>query len=439
MLTIHKNPVTVREVPPFGININYLRDDDSNRPQARPMATAVSDAGMRFLRYPGGGKSNHVLFFDPPHTNGKPMPLTKPYSDFSKQANMMEFDTFIELCKKTGCQPHVVVGCGLHLNINDTDIDIERFFYNAVEWVRYANVKMGYGVKYWEIGNENWNKKKYNASEFGDIISRFAKAMKEVDPTILIGASGKDEDWWQDFLPKAAADIDFLTISEYACWGYRDYETYAYTTPNMTKTAEEALDCIEKYAPEHKDRLFVAVAEFNARDYAWEFEGCGWYNDNNLGHALANIDMCGQMALNEKIKYGMIWTTRWMHQRQQHDDIFYGFDANNGLMPSTMCLYLWGRFMRKNVLEVTGIPEGLTAFASADERGLTVFLINKRVKETEVKISGFEGINNGAEVKTYLFTGNNPNDLYPEFRQKESSKWGETYTLPPYSCTVLCM
>jgi len=436
MLKINPKPVNMHEVPPFGININYLRDDDSNRPQARPMEVAVKDTGMRFLRYPGGGKSNHVLFFDPPNTNGKAMPLTKTYIKFSEWANMMEFDTFIDICKKTGCEPHVVVGCGVHINIDNDDIDLERYFHNAVEWVHYANITKGYGVKYWEIGNENWNKKKYDASEFGDIVARFAKAMKEVDPSVKIGASGNDQEWWSAFLPKAAPHIDFLTVSEYACWGYRDYETYAYTEANLTGTAQTALSSIEKYAPEHKDRLFVAVVEFNARDYSWDFEWEGWVSENNLGHALANIDMCGQMALNDKIKYGMIWTTRWMHQRQQHDDIFYGFDANNGLMPSTMCLYLWGRFMRKNVLKVENVPEGVVAFASANETGLTVFLINKRVNAVDVTLEGFDGLPAGAEVKNYVFTGNNPSDLYPEFRQRDSLKLGETHNLPPYSCTV---
>jgi alpha-L-arabinofuranosidase len=27
---------------------------------------------------------------------------------------------------------------------------------HAVEWVRYANVVKGYGVKYWELGNESY-------------------------------------------------------------------------------------------------------------------------------------------------------------------------------------------------------------------------------------------------------------------------------------------
>jgi len=142
------------------------------------------------------------------------------------------------------------------------------------------------------------------------------------------------------------------------------------------------------------------------------------------------------MALNPKIKYAMIWTTRWMHQRNQHDDIFYGFDSNNGLMPSTMCLYLWGRFMRKNVLQIENIPEGVAAFASADETGLTVFLINKRVNAVEVPTEGCLGITTGTAAKTFVFTGNNPSDLYPEYRAREPFTLGDKQTLPPYSCTV---
>jgi hypothetical protein len=133
----------------------------------------------------------------------------------------------------------------------------------------------------------------------------------------------------------------------------------------------------------------------------------------------------------------MIWNTRWMHQWDEHDDIFYGFDANNGLMPSTMCLYLWGRFMRKDILMVENTPDGVVGYASKDETGLTVFLINKRVKEVTVSLENLQGIQADAEINTYVYIGMNPNDKYPEFRKKDACKPGEPITLLPYSLTIL--
>ena len=60
------NAVVRRKSPAFGININYLRDSDRNRPQARPLSEAIAAAGMGRLRYPGGSKSDAVLHMTPP-------------------------------------------------------------------------------------------------------------------------------------------------------------------------------------------------------------------------------------------------------------------------------------------------------------------------------------------------------------------------------------
>ena len=432
-IKINPNVVNVRPAPPFGININYLRDSDRNRPQARPVAEAVKAAGMRFLRYPGGGKSDAVLHMVTPFDKCTPKPLIKPYTCFSEQAFMMDFDEFIATCRFSDCEPHIVVGCDTFERKKAT---MDEFLDNAVNWVRYSNVVKGYGVRHWEVGNENWNDKNIPPAEFGRIVERFSKAMKQVDPSILIGASGKGEDWWEEFLPVAAEHIDYLTVSEYPCWGYMSYDTYADSEGfGLLGEAKRALNSIDKFAPEHAERLFLAVVEFNSRDYMLDFENAGWSSDNNLGHALANMDMCGQIALEERIKYAMIWNTRWMRQSNQFNDIFYGLDANNGLMPSTMCLYIWGRFMREEVL-ATEAYEGLSVFAYKNADGLTVFVINKKGAEKKVPLTVPVNDAGGKSAQTYTFTGTDPSDLYPTFRQSHDYSSGTAYTLPPYSLTV---
>ena len=67
-------------------------------------------------------------------------------------------------------------------------------------WVRYANVTKGYGVKYWEIGNEVYGNGHYGSdwetdnhadkspTAYANGVVAFADAMKAVDPTIKIGA-----------------------------------------------------------------------------------------------------------------------------------------------------------------------------------------------------------------------------------------------------------
>ena len=47
------------EENPLGINLNYIRDHDDNRADgAIPIEQAIREMGVRWLRYPGGEKSD---------------------------------------------------------------------------------------------------------------------------------------------------------------------------------------------------------------------------------------------------------------------------------------------------------------------------------------------------------------------------------------------
>ncbi len=88
--------------------------------------------------------------------------------------------------------------------------------------------KPPFGVKYWEVGNELYTKSEAGctaASDYADKFNRFAKKMKEVDPTISVGAVGLnlptwhgdvDTDPWNETVVKETInDLDFLVIHSY--------------------------------------------------------------------------------------------------------------------------------------------------------------------------------------------------------------------------------
>jgi alpha-L-arabinofuranosidase len=51
----------------LGINVNYLTDSDRRRPAgSRSTASALREMGVRWLRYPGGEKSDANLWAVPP-------------------------------------------------------------------------------------------------------------------------------------------------------------------------------------------------------------------------------------------------------------------------------------------------------------------------------------------------------------------------------------
>lgn len=108
----------------------------------------------------------------------------------------------------------------------------------AAAWVKYANVTRGYGVKYWEIGNEIYGNGYYGAhwetdlhsdhspAAYADNALTFIHAMKAADPTIQVGLvlvppgawpEGRGpQDWNRTVLARACDAADFVSIHWYA-------------------------------------------------------------------------------------------------------------------------------------------------------------------------------------------------------------------------------
>jgi hypothetical protein len=181
----------------------------------------LSKAGVTALRYPGGSiadaynwQSNSIV---PGQRGG-----TNPGSGF---------DAFMGLTKNVGATPIITVNYGS--NATGSGGGDPAF---AASWVRYANIVKGYGVKYWEIGNEIYGNGEYGAAwetdlhaahdptTYGKNVALFAAAMKAVDPSIKIGAvltapgswpDGQSPDWNTNVLSQCGGAIDFVTVHWY--------------------------------------------------------------------------------------------------------------------------------------------------------------------------------------------------------------------------------
>ena len=72
----------------------------------------------------------------------------------------LNFDDFMSLCQETSCEPIIVVPCDSRKNSYSEATYLstrEQLIEHAAEWVRYANKKHHYNVKYWMVGNESWH------------------------------------------------------------------------------------------------------------------------------------------------------------------------------------------------------------------------------------------------------------------------------------------
>lgn len=241
-------------VPETGIGTNHaiwdsqLGTDDT--------ADLLKDAGVQLLRYPGGSYSDIYHWADHTAPGGYVAPNT-------------DFDTFMAGARRTGAQAMVTANYG-------TGTAEE-----AAGWVRYANVTKGYGIKYWEIGNENYGNGRYGAAweaddhadkspaEYARNVVAYADAMKAVDPTIKIGAvlttpanwpdglvgEGDEGTWNKVVLTTAGPKIDFVILHWYP--GALDKTSHI---PDMIHLVRRQ---IAEYAGAGSDRIGIAMTEFN--------------------------------------------------------------------------------------------------------------------------------------------------------------------------------
>ena len=138
---------------------------------------------LRMLRYPGGTAADHYIWDNP----------SAGYFMAGNANTVVTPAQFINLCRTVGAEPIFQVNtmCADQTanRINPNKIEmIRKGAQHAAEWVRDANIKNKWNVKYWEIGNEVWIW--LYGREYASYVVEYSKAMKAVDPTIKIIACG---------------------------------------------------------------------------------------------------------------------------------------------------------------------------------------------------------------------------------------------------------
>lgn len=159
------------------------------------LVNLLKEAKISVLRFPGGNFVSGYNWQDGigPIENRpeKPNPAWAEW-----EPNHVGTDEWMNLCKLIDAEPLICVNAG-----NGTPE-------NAANWIRYCNdaptTEWGklradngnvepYNVKLWEVGNELWGEFQIGHAtpeEYGERFDKFAKAMKDADPTIDLIAVG---------------------------------------------------------------------------------------------------------------------------------------------------------------------------------------------------------------------------------------------------------
>jgi alpha-N-arabinofuranosidase len=448
---------------PIGINVNFLLDEDANRTNAvEDLTQALMKAGVKYLRYPGGEKSDGYLWSIPPYTSSVPTLARWAAGDYPQNREWpsydrtivesdghtfkyapLDFDEFMAVCKAIGCVPTVVVcydSMYKPAQSGGTSPTREQLLETATEWVRYANITKGYNVKYWEIGNESYLQQ-YNGSatalNYARDLIEFSRAMKAVDPTIYIGANGGPDTWWQTILSTAATAIDFLAVHSYFADSWGSYGYYQRNNVNFMGAVQAAQHAITAYAPvAERDRLVIAVTETNSVDWSGI-----WPHLNDMGHAVALFDAFGAHLRNPKVAFTQLWNTRWLgNDTATTPSLWDALDKYNELQATGRAVAIWSQFL-KETLVVSSSTAMVRSYSthSPSTGKLTIFLINKDTVSRETALA-IKNAGTQFTVDTWVFRGQGASDHNPTWT-RQSAGWNAgaliPATLDPISVTVL--
>ncbi|WP_327317956.1 LPXTG cell wall anchor domain-containing protein [Streptomyces sp. NBC_01235] len=252
-------------VPSSGVGLNTGYGDE-HMGDAKP-SSLMKAAGVRQLRYPGGSGADDYHW------------KTHTYGDGSGWIpSNTNFDRFMATAKRVGAQPILTANYG-----SGTPQE-------AADWVKYANVDKGYGVKYWEIGNEVYGNGHYgngkgwetdnhadkSPKEYGKNLVAYSKAMKAVDPKVKIGAvlttpgfwpdaekaPGDSADWNNTVLSIAGRSIDFVIVHWYP--GGKTTADLLNTPSRIAGVRSSLRSLIAKYAGSRAASVEIAVTENGA-------------------------------------------------------------------------------------------------------------------------------------------------------------------------------
>ena len=436
----------IRNIPQHavGINMNYLMDGTFiNASTPQQTGDALKELGVKFLRYPGGEKSDNYLFSAPPYTSSSPrmaLPGNCPWPSkksewveadkLTAKENVLDFDEFMLMANQVNAEPMIVVAYDAVYytpdpvwNCTTVPPTLTELITHAAEWVRYANITRGYDIKYWCIGNESWGSPDYNGNvspeQYALDIVAYASAMKAVDPTIKIIVNGRGDHWWKTLLESPAASyIDYFGVSCYPIWDFSGgYEQYRTSSPNLLAEAQTAVNAITNYATlADRDRIKVISTEFNSIDF-----NNGWENSNDLGHALVAFETMGQHLENKMVDAALLWNTRWVNNISSEDKIDDVLNSNSQMNANGLALSIWGNYLLPQLIESTRSGSGneyLRTYAVYDEifNKLNVFILNKDNIDRSVDLT----IKNYSALPfctKYEFKGTSVTDISPVFTQ----------------------
>ena len=323
----------------------------------------------------------------------------------------------------------------------------------AAEWVKWANQKQGYDVRYWEVGNElngDWelghrlpDGSSMDGTTYAQRFIEFSKAMHAIDPDIHLGGPACSDlslSFVEELIRDGGDAVDFISIHAYPVGvNTRQNSDKFAAVSDLRKAIKRVNGWISKYQPQRIDEIEIGISEWNIkvnedRDTA------------ELISALWSALWIGVM-FEEGVDFANEWDLTTYTEEGGHNT-FYINEGNMSVMPKSQywALWMWSNLMGSEMLksDLSGM-ESVKSFVTRSDTGLQIMLINtSETKEATVAVqtkgaSGLEGQLHTYSSAEYFWDVHARKPLWscpPAVRQISASN-SPTITLPKFSINVL--
>ncbi len=148
-----------------------------------------------FWRFPGGNFVSDFNWYDSVGPRDQ-RPPDFDYAWHAMQTNDVGLDEFMTLCKLIGARPYITVNAGFgdaHSAAQEVEYMNGSVHTRMGAWRARNGHPRPYDVKFWDIGNEPYGPWELGRTDLKYYVlkhNEFARAMRKVDPSIVLLASG---------------------------------------------------------------------------------------------------------------------------------------------------------------------------------------------------------------------------------------------------------
>ncbi len=251
----------------------------------------AKEIGVSTLRFPGGAGTRSYDW--------------KKAVEENRSSFLFGIDEFMEIARRLGAEP--VFTLSYFIGGPQDAADLVEYLNSTADakhpWAMKRKSKgllEGYGVKYFELGNEvdygnDKDKKEVLPEQYALNFLRYAEAMKKIDPNVKLGADFYKSDWNKAIMEIIGDKIDFAIVHIYPTptWGEE-----LKTIPAKTIFAS-ALSIPLTQTTYELQELKTLLKKFAGKDvpiFVTEYNG-GFAQDqpvpyrHTLGNALVNAEL----------------------------------------------------------------------------------------------------------------------------------------------------